>query len=103
MLRRLQRQLAPWVAHNFGDPPWTQPFMGVVEEVGELSHALLKQEQGIRGAWDDHEDAAKDAVGDVVIFLACLCHLRGWDLESIVENTWAKVQERDWKARPSNG
>lgn len=102
-LRQLQTELGPWVRHNFGDPPWTQPYMGVVEEVGELSHALLKQEQGIRGTWDEHEAAARDAVGDVVVFLACLCLLRGWDLASIVESTWDEVRRRDWQANPETG
>jgi NTP pyrophosphatase (non-canonical NTP hydrolase) len=77
--------------------------MGIVEEIGELSHALLKQEQGIRGTWLDHETAAKDAVGDIVVFLACLCVLRGWDLAAIVDATWSEVRKRDWKARPHVG
>jgi NTP pyrophosphatase (non-canonical NTP hydrolase) len=77
--------------------------MGVVEEVGELSHALLKQEQGIRGAHDEHERLAQDAVGDTIVYLADLCTRRGWDLSAIVEATWAEVSRRDWKANPATG
>ena len=102
-LTELQEALAPWVEHNFGKPPWTQPFMGIVEEVGELSHALLKQEQGIRGTREQHEDAAMDAVGDIVVYVACLCNLRGWDLQKILDATWAEVSKRDWKERPDAG
>jgi NTP pyrophosphatase (non-canonical NTP hydrolase) len=77
--------------------------MGLVEEVGELSHALLKQKQGIRGSADDHEAAAKDAVGDIVIFLANLCSARGWDMDQIVIDTLAEVVGRDWKRYPDSG
>jgi NTP pyrophosphatase (non-canonical NTP hydrolase) len=102
-LRQLQAELAPWVAHNFGDRPWQQPLMGVAEEVGELNHALLKQWQGIRGMREEHEAAAKDAVADIVIYLADLCNARGWDFGAIVEETWARVSKRDWRADAVHG
>lgn len=102
-LRQLQDEQQEWGRLNFGDRPWQQPFLGVVEEVGELSHALLKQWQGIRGTHDEHEVAAQDAVGDIVVFLAALCSARGWDLEAIVEETWTRVKRRDWKADSAQG
>jgi NTP pyrophosphatase (non-canonical NTP hydrolase) len=102
-LRKLQEEQRAWVAHNFGDRPWQMPLMGVAEEVGELNHALLKQWQGIRGTNAEHEEAAKDAVGDIVVFLADLCSARGWDFGAIVEETWSKVLRRDWRADPENG
>lgn len=97
-LRQLQTELAPWVARNFGAVPWQMPLMGVSEEVGELNHALLKQWQGVRGTAAEHEAAAKDAVGDIVVFLANLCIQRGWDFGAIVEETWAKVSRRDYRS-----
>jgi len=103
MLKLVQENLRAWVEHNFGDRPWHQPFMGIVEEVGELSHALLKQEQGIRGSWEEHENEAKDAIGDILIYMCDLCNARGWDAEKILEDTWAHVSKRDWKANPNKG
>ena len=37
-------------------------FLWFMEEVGELAHAYLKMEQGIRGNADEHTANMKDAV-----------------------------------------
>lgn len=99
MLRKLQDEQRPWVKHNFGDRPSWMPLLGIMEELGELAHAHLKQAQGIRTS-EDHEAMAKDAVADIVIFLADYCSSRGFDLEALVTETWAQVRQRDWKADP---
>jgi len=101
-LHSLQEQQKPWVKHNFGERPTVWPLLGLVEELGELCHAVLKDWQGIRTN-EDHTAAAKDAIGDLVIFLSDYCSSRCFDLQQIVEDTWAKVQKRDWKADPKNG
>ena len=98
----LQEQQKPWVKHNFGERPTVWPLLGLVEELGELCHSVLKDWQGIRTN-EDHTAAAKDAIGDLVIFLSDYCSSRCFDLQQIVEDTWAKVQKRDWKADPKNG
>lgn len=99
MLRNLQNEQRPWVKHNFGDRPSWMPLLGIVEELGELAHAHLKQAQGIRRQ-ENHEELAKDAVADIVIFLADYCSARGFDLEQLVSDTWAEVKQRDWKKNP---
>lgn len=103
MLRKIQDEQRPWLKHNFGNrrPPW-MPLLGVMEEVGELAHSYLKQAQGIRTG-EDHVEGAKDAVADIVIFLADFCSAVGFDMESIVQDTWDRVKTRDWKADPVNG
>lgn len=102
-LRRLQEEHAPWAERNFGARPSYQPLLGAVEEIGELAHAHLKAEQGIRGSEDEHREEKKDAVGDVVVFLADYCNLEGFDLQAVVEETWGRVKERDWKSNSSKG
>ncbi len=77
--------------------------MGLVEEIGELHHHLLKQEQGIRGTWEEHEEAAQDAVGDTIMYALDLCEERGWDLQAIVEKTWAHISQWDWVTDPQRG
>lgn len=99
-LRELQQQQRDWVAHNFGERPSWHPLLGAFEELGELAHAHLKQVQGIR-LNENHEENAKDAVGDVVIYLSDYCTARGFDFQEIVEQTWAKVRQRDWKRNPN--
>jgi NTP pyrophosphatase (non-canonical NTP hydrolase) len=73
-----------------------------MEELGELAHAHLKQEQGIRSN-EDHDAAARDAIGDVVIYLMDYCSVRGWDFSDCVSEAWGDVSERDWIANPATG
>lgn len=60
-----------WVRHNFPDAPKHQPAhgtFGVMEEIGELAHAHLKEAQQIRMN-EDHVAKAQDAIGDTMIYL----------------------------------
>lgn len=102
-LRALQREQAPWVKRNFGDRPSWHPLLGVGEEYGELSHAYLKAEQGIRGTPEEHRAAKVDAVADIVIFLCDYCTAEGIDLEDAVARTWEQVRKRDWTRDPQGG
>ena len=88
-----QALCAAWRRKNFPDTTATEQYMGMVEELGELSHELLKDKQGIRSA---SEAKAKDAVGDLMIFTLNFCSMQGWDLEEIMDETWAEVSQRNW-------
>ncbi len=99
-IKQLQKEQAKWSQRNFGEQPAYRPLLGVGEEVGELNHAHLKMEQGIRGSRAEHIAAAKDAVGDIVIYLADYCTRMGFDLEACVSLAWDEVKERDWKMNP---
>ena len=100
-LRQLQDEQRPWVQHNFGNRPSWMPLLGVMEELGELAHAHLKRAQGIRTT-EDHDAKARDAVGDIVVYLADYCSATGIDLERTVAEVWAEVKRRDWKADPAH-
>lgn len=105
-LASFQRRQAEWARRNFGEPEsrdWRDPLMGIAEEYGELNHALLKQRQGIRGTHDEHETAAKDAVGDMLVYLADLCTLRGWKIADVLAETWAEVSGRNWTEHKGDG
>jgi NTP pyrophosphatase (non-canonical NTP hydrolase) len=102
-LAQLQAEVADWATRNFGKRETWHPLLGVVEEVGELSHAHLKQTQGIRGSTLQHTHDAMDAVGDAIIYLADYCALRGFNLHSIVEETWSEVKQRNWQANKETG
>jgi len=87
-LKKFQAELKEWSVHNFGPlPPEGElpehPLTGLMEELGELAHAHLKQQQGIRGTASEHEAAAKDAIGDLIIFLCDYSTRRGWDLDEL--------------------
>lgn len=100
-LSEMQRENAAWAKYNFGDKANdTTAFHGMVEEIGELSHARLKSFQGIR---DISADAERDAIGDLAIYMMHYCSMRGWDLHEIIDKTWNEVQERDWVKFKKNG
>ena len=101
--KKLQTEQRPWVKHNFPNRESVDPLLGAVEELGELAHAHLKTRLGIRGSEETHRENAADAVADVVIFLSDYCTAMGFDLQSIMEKTWAEVRKRDWVKFPLNG
>jgi NTP pyrophosphatase (non-canonical NTP hydrolase) len=104
LIRDYQDEHREWVAHNFPDQKSYEPLLGLVEEVGELSHAHLKFEQGIRGMDDMNVMLAKiDAVGDIFIYLMSYCNANYIDLEVAIEDTWTRVKNRDWQADPEKG
>lgn len=103
---RLQSEHRKWVAYNFGQKgpraAW-EPLLGIGEELGELDHAFLKAHQGVRGTKEEHAAAAKDAIGDIVIYLVDFASLAGYDIQEAVEITWKQVSCRDWIKFPGNG
>jgi NTP pyrophosphatase (non-canonical NTP hydrolase) len=71
---QLQAEQAEWAAKRFGSERGATaalaPLAGVVEELGELSRALV-----VRKA-----NAVEDAIGDVVIYLCDVCTRMGWQM-----------------------
>lgn len=103
ILRDVQNEQKAWLEHNFPHRRPEHQLLGLVEEIGELAHARLKREQGIRGAAEHWTAKEKDAVGDILIFLLGHCNENNWDLEEILLNTWGEVKCRDWKRYPKTG
>lgn len=104
-LKKIQFEIHEWAKKNFPTTATnpTVQFLGVVEEVGELSHAILKQRQSIRGTYEEHEKAKHDAVGDILIYLMNFCSASGYKLDEILEETWDTVKQRDWNKNKNNG
>ena len=87
-----------WSRSNFGDQPSYLPLLGVAEETGELCHAHLKGEQGIRHTPTEVRALKIDAIGDIIIYLADYCEREGISLAEAVEKTWEVVEKRIWDA-----
>lgn len=103
-LQDFQRLQAAWLSRQpFKNGPSWHPLLGIVEEVGELAHAHLKQAQGIRGTAAEHTVKKKDAVGDVLVYLADYCSREGFNMQRILEDVWSEVMERDWADNPATG
>ncbi len=103
-LQTLQLEARAWRTRNFKDTSTAMhQTLGVCEEAGELAHAVLKMEQGIRGDRTEHLEEAADAVADIVIYLTGVCDNLGLDFQRCVEETWSSVKQRDWVANPVDG
>lgn len=102
MIRQLQQEHFRWQKKNFDNVVVEDMILGVVEELGELAHSILKEKQKVR-MHEDHEEKAKDAVGDIFIFLTGVCNRKGWDLQTIIEDVWKEVSSRDWRQFPNDG
>ena len=119
-IREIQAEQRIWSDNNFGtDRPAYRALLGVAEELGELAdteaspdhiaalvgalgrlaHSHLKEEQRIRGEDAEHFENAKDAIGDIVIFLLDYCNCRGLQLDFIVDRIWAEVSQREWNEK----
>lgn len=59
-------------------------FLKTVEEVGELSNALLK----------DDNDLIVDAVGDIVVTLIILCKIRNLNIDDCLAHAWNEIKDR---------
>ena len=67
-LREIQVEQHAWSLKNFGPHGPDDPLDGLIEEFGELHHAVLKRRQGIRGTAEEHDAAERDALGDMAIY-----------------------------------
>jgi NTP pyrophosphatase (non-canonical NTP hydrolase) len=69
----------------------TKQFMKLVEEVGELSNAILK---------DDKAEQI-DALGDIQVVLIILAEQLGFDLDTCLESAYNEIKNR--KGKTING
>jgi hypothetical protein len=85
----LQKQHAAWEAVNFPESEQNSmhSLVGMVEEMGELAHALLKMDQKIRGSDEEHIAEARDSIGDL----------------SCIHKAWIEVAARDWTKNRMDG
>jgi len=102
---KMQEELSTWERLNFDVPKDVEKrelrmLAGVTEELGELSHAILKRQQGIRGTAEQHHAAALDAIGDITIFLMQMCSTWGVSFGDVVTGVAHNVMKRQWK--PTN-
>lgn len=106
-IRETQHEIIEWSRKNFGQPvPIAldiSSLLGVVEEVGELAHSILKLSQGIRGTPTEHMANIEDAVGDILVYLFDFCSRNGMDAEDILRKVWGRVKERDWQKDKEKG
>ena len=96
--KRLQSEQRAWSDFNFDPHTFLWPLWGTIEELGELVHARLKQEQGIRGTPEEHLANQKDAIGDSLVFLSDVCSQKGWDLAELSKTESPGEFQKTYKA-----
>lgn len=110
---QLQVRLHRWHEKNFDRNTVEEKVLGVSEELGEaseallglmaasgrMSHAVLKHSSGIRGMGDYDKVKTKlaDAVADSMIFATQLCTLLRVDFGTLYKETVEEVLKREWK------
>ena len=99
------KKVVDWQRGQFGEHYGTgyRNLLGLAEEVGELCHAHLKGEQGIRHTHEEILLMKKDAIGDVAVFLFAYCDSQSISFVECLESVWNELQGRDWKNDPMNG
>jgi NTP pyrophosphatase (non-canonical NTP hydrolase) len=101
-LEKTQEEILEWSTRNFGSVPnWQIPlrissFLGMVEEIGEIAHSILKMTQGIRGTKEEHIEKIKDGIADLMVFLLDFCGRNEMNADTLLRDVWNKVRERDW-------
>lgn len=101
--KTIQKEIKVWADYNFPNTPSYRPLLGCSEELGELCHAHLKAEQGIRGTPEELKAAKLDAVGDLSIYLMDYCNKEGINYHEVVAKVWDEVQQRDWQKNKNTG
>ena len=108
-MKEIQDEIVEWSHRNFGQVPNDQiplrisSLLGMVEEMGELAHAVLKWTQGIRGTPEEHQEAIRDSIADLLVFTLDFCGRNGMDAQQLLEDVWPKVKQRDWKNNAVTG
>lgn len=102
-LRLLSAAISTWSHYNFPKQDCADPLIGMYEEAGELSHAFLKNKQGIRGSTEQHYLDMADAVGDIVVYLIDFCNRNDLDFANCIFDAWHQVSKRDWQKYPKDG
>lgn len=93
----LQTEINTWVQENFGPIDSLTQITNVLEELGELSRALLKRRQGIRGTYAEWTAEVHKELADVFISLLALAEQERVSILELTLERWEKVRERDWK------
>ncbi len=88
--RAFQAEHRAWLDKMFPNQAPEMPASGMVEEAGELMHALLKSQQ--ETVWGKESryhgvswyERILDAIGDCAIYTCSLANTCGWDFEQMV-------------------
>jgi NTP pyrophosphatase (non-canonical NTP hydrolase) len=96
----VKEDVEAWMIRNFPNESRVSVTLGLCEEVGEVARAVLKQEQGIRGTWEEWDNEIKKELGDVYLKLMQVAMVCGFDLDEAIAQRWEVIRQRDWVRNP---
>jgi len=95
-LEEAQIRLGEWSREQFGDQGSINPFLGMVEEMGEMTRIILKRRQDIRQEELAEEDLGRE-LADVMIYALDFAEREGFTLADPFEEKLEEVLERDFR------
>ena len=106
-ITKYQQKLKTWQKEHFGDTPPEWLVVGMMEELGEMSHTMLKFDQGIREHREQSTEKFKtqlaDDFGDIVVYGMQVLSYYGIDAEEAMKTTFEHVLKRDWNSHRNTG
>lgn len=95
-LDKLQEQLFQWQTRKYPmSNVWTD-IAGIAEEFGELASTQIDIMVGREpDKFEDNDEAMKDAIGDMMVYLGQLASKHGLSLEECYEHAAVEVQDDD--------
>ena len=96
-----QSEVGEWSRKHFKDVA-SDKLLGMIEEAGELIEAIDKY-TSLNSRWDEVVDDIKDSFGDIMVFMADYCTVRGWDLKALnlegVKGSLVEMEDADEPAK----
>lgn len=104
LMNKLQEFHAAWLQNTFPKNTADDQFEGMVEELGELARAKLKNSQGMAHFPDDAAKLAiEDAIGDLFFYMLGFCSKRGIRISDCIDVALREFVTRDWKHYVATG
>lgn len=114
ILTRVQAEISDWAQEQFGDNPSHHPlyegaklfsippFLGMVEEMGEIAAPQAKRHQGRKFKdGKGYKEAIEDGLADLLIFACDFSRREGIQLAETLDHVWQTVKARrqvSWEA-----
>lgn len=94
-LDEIQQEHREWADRNFpGKNSYQTDALGVLEEIGEITHHRLKRIQGIRGTPEYHINEEIDGLADACIYLLGVCDHSGHRLSKVFRQYHSDATEK---------
>lgn len=95
-LTEMQLQLFAWQQENYPDSTVWTDVAGIAEEFGELASTQIDIMIGREpDKFESNEEAMKDAIGDVLIYLSQLSSKHGISFADALNSASAEIQDED--------